>query len=115
MQRALRGRRRCGTSAATTRPIRVRYARTLDAAIEASSEYRRIGLELLGTQASDRMVSEPTTFTKAWFDAFPDAVDAAPLLARANDQDRAEIARLRIAGEIACQAMRHVRRSSSRA
>src|SRR5229473_883929 len=42
-------------------------ARTLDAAIDASSAYTRIGLELsLGTQASDRMVGEPTTFTKAW-------------------------------------------------
>ena len=51
----------------------------------------RVGLELsLGTQASDRMVGEPTTFTKAWFDAFPDAADATPLLARArDDQDRA--------------------------
>src|SRR5258708_18132077 len=58
-------------------------ARTLEASIDASREHRRIGLELsLGTQAADRMVGEPTTFTKAWFDAFPDAADAAPLLAR---------------------------------
>ena len=42
-----------------------------------------MGLELsLGTQASDRMVGEPTTYTKAWFDAFPGAVDATPLLVR---------------------------------
>jgi len=88
------------------------FARTLDAVVEAAREYGRVGLELsLGTQASDRMVGEPTTFTKAWFDAFPDAADAAPLLARARaiktDQ---EIARMRIANEIAAQAMHHVRR-----
>ena len=57
----------------------------------AARGYGRVGLELsLGTQASDRMVGEPTTFTTAWFDAFPDAADATPLLARARvDQDRA--------------------------
>jgi len=87
-------------------------ARTLEAAIDASCEFGVIGLELsLGTQAADRMVGEPTTFTKAWFDAFPDAVDAAPLLARARMiKTSQEIARLRIANEIACQAMHHVRR-----
>ena len=42
-----------------------------------------VGLELsLGTQATDRMVGEPTTFTKAWFDAWPDADDAMPVLVR---------------------------------
>jgi Xaa-Pro aminopeptidase len=60
-------------------------ARTLDAAIAATGEYARVGLELsLGTQASDRMVGEPTTFTRAWFDAWPGAVDATPLLAQAR-------------------------------
>ncbi len=54
-------------------------ARTLDAAVAAARDYERVGLELsLGTQASDRMVGEPTTFTAAWFDAFPDAADATP-------------------------------------
>ena len=50
-------------------------ARTLDAALEATRAHgRRVGLELsLGTQASDRMVGEPTTFTQAWFDAWPGA------------------------------------------
>jgi Xaa-Pro aminopeptidase len=87
-------------------------ARTLEAALEVAGGHGRIGLELsLGTQASDRMVGEPTTFTKAWFDAFPDAADAAPLLARARMlKTEQEIARLRIANEIACQAMHHVRR-----
>src|SRR5258707_5171936 len=87
-------------------------ARTLDAALAASKDYGRVGLELsMGTQASDRMVGEPTTFTKGWFDAWPDAADAAPLLARARMlKTEQEIARLRIANEIAAQAMHNVRR-----
>jgi Xaa-Pro aminopeptidase len=86
------------------------FARTLEAAVSAARG--RVGLELsLGTQACDRMVGEPTTFTRAWFDAFPDAVDAAPLLARARmRKTEQEIARLRIANEIATDAMRYARR-----
>jgi Xaa-Pro aminopeptidase len=85
-------------------------ARTLDLVRHAAKGYERIGLELsLGTQAADRMVGEPTTFTKAWFDAFPAAADATPLLARARavktDQ---EIERMRLANEIAAAAMEHV-------
>jgi Xaa-Pro dipeptidase len=86
-------------------------ARALELAVEAVRGYGRLGLELsLGTQASDRMVGEPTTYTKAWFDAFPDAVDATPLLnvARAIKTEQ-EIARMRIANEIAAAAMEHVR------
>jgi Xaa-Pro dipeptidase len=85
-------------------------ARTLDAALGVVSG--KVGLELsLGTQASDRMVGEPTTFTKGWFDAWPDAVDATPLLVRARMiKTEQEIARLRIANEIAAQGMHHVRR-----
>jgi Xaa-Pro dipeptidase len=84
-------------------------ARTLDAALAVAEG--RVGLELsLGTQASDRMVGEPTTFTKAWFDAWPDAADAAPLLARARMiKTEQEIERIRLANEIAAQAMEHVR------
>ncbi|MDE3189373.1 MAG: aminopeptidase P family protein [Acidobacteriota bacterium] len=86
-------------------------ARTLDAVVEAVKGYGRVGIELsLGTQASDRMVGEPTTFTRAWFDAFSAAADATPLLARARalktDQ---ELARMRVANEIAAAAMEHVR------
>jgi Xaa-Pro aminopeptidase len=56
------------------------------------------------------MVGEPTTFTKAWFDAFPAAVDATPLLSQARMiKTEQEVARLRIANEIAAQAMGHVR------
>jgi Xaa-Pro dipeptidase len=85
-------------------------ARTLEAALGAARG--RVGLELsLGTQASDRMVGEPTTFTKAWFDAFPGAADAAPLLARARMiKTEQEVARLRIANEVAAQAMHSTRR-----
>ena len=86
-------------------------SRTLDAAVEAARPYERVGLELsLGTQASDRMVGEPTTFTKAWFDAFPHAADATPLLVRARAiKTPQEVERLRLANEIAAAAMDHAR------
>jgi Xaa-Pro aminopeptidase len=86
-------------------------ARTLDLALEAARPYDRVGLELsLGTQASDRMVGEPTTYTGSWFAAWPDAVDAAPLLARARALKTAqEVERMRLANEIAAAAMEHVR------
>jgi Xaa-Pro aminopeptidase len=87
-------------------------ARTLDLACEVARDYDRVGLELsLGTQASDRMVGEPTTFTRAWFDAFPEAADATPLLvdARARKTDQ-EIERMRLANAIAAAAMEHVER-----
>jgi len=87
-------------------------ARTLDLARAAAAEYEHVGIELsLGTQASDRMVGEPTTFTRDWFDAFPNAVDATPLLvaARASKTDQ-EIERMRIANAIAAAAMEHVAR-----
>jgi Xaa-Pro aminopeptidase len=86
-------------------------ARTLDAAVAAARSYERVGLELsLGTQASDRMVGEPTTFTAAWFDAFPEAADATPLLVQARSRKtEQEVERLRLANEIAAAAMEHVR------
>jgi len=72
--------------------------------------YGRVGLELsLGTQAADRMVGEPTTYTKAFFDAFDGAADATPLLnacrARKTDQ---ELERMRLANAIADAALAHV-------
>jgi Xaa-Pro dipeptidase len=84
--------------------------RALDLAAEAASGYERVGLELsLGTQASDRMVGEPTTFPKAWFDAWPDAADATPLLNEARMIKTAqEVERMRLANEIAAAAMEHV-------
>jgi Xaa-Pro aminopeptidase len=77
---------------------------------QLSSEYDRIGIELsLGTQAADRMVGEPTTFPKAWFDAFPDAADTTPLLSTARAiKTEQEIERMRLANEIAAEAMEHV-------
>jgi Xaa-Pro aminopeptidase len=89
------------------RPV---IARTLDAALAALPD-GQVGLELsLGTQAADRMVGEPTTFTKAWFDAFPGAADATTVLAAARARKtEQEIERVRIANEIAAAAMEHVR------
>src|SRR2546430_16344278 len=85
-------------------------ARTLELAQEAAREYGRVGLELsLGTQASDRMVGEPTTFTRAWFDGFGDAADATPLLARVRAvKTEQELERLRPADDIAAAAAGHV-------
>lgn len=86
-------------------------ARVLELAVAAAKPYARVGLELsLGTQAADRMVGEPTTYTRAWFDAFPGAADATPLLAGARARKTAqEIERMRLANEIAAAAMEHVR------
>ncbi len=93
------------------RDARPPQARALDLAREAARGYERIGLELsLGTQASDRMVGEPTTFTRGWFDTWPDAVDATPLLAEARAiKTEQELERMRIANEIASAAMEHAR------
>jgi len=84
-------------------------ARVLDVAREAASEFGRVGLELsLGTQAADRMVGEPTTFTRDWFEAFGDAADATPLLAAARSiKTDQEIERMRLANDIAAAAMEH--------
>ena len=87
-------------------------ARALDLAREAVGAYGKIGLELsLGTQASDRMVGEPTTFTREWFEAFgEDAADATPLLAEARAlKTEQEIERMRLANEIAAAAMEHAK------
>ena len=86
-------------------------ARALDAAIAASREHGRVGLELsLGTQASDRMAGEPTTYTQAWFEAWPGAADATPLLARARSvKTEQELERMRLANEIAAAAMEYTR------
>jgi Xaa-Pro aminopeptidase len=84
--------------------------RAIDLATAAAGEFESIGLELsLGTQASDRMVGEPTTYPKAWFDAFPTAEDATPLLAEARAiKTEQELDRMRLANEIAAAAMEHV-------
>jgi len=84
-------------------------ARVLELAREAASPYERVGLELsLGTQATDRMVGEPTTFTGEWFTAFGNVADATPLLASARSlKSDQEIERMRLANEIAAAAMEH--------
>jgi Xaa-Pro aminopeptidase len=86
-------------------------ARTLELAAALAQGLGTVGLELsLGTQASDRMVGEPTTYTQAWFDAFDGAVDATPLLVEARAIKTAqELERMRLANAIAAAAMDHVR------
>jgi Xaa-Pro dipeptidase len=87
-------------------------ARTIEVAGEAASGYGRIGLELtLGTQAADRMVGEPTTYTHDWFHAFgTEIADATPLLARARAlKTEQEVERMRLANDIAAAAMEHAR------
>ncbi len=81
----------------------------LELAQEAARDYGRVGLELsLGTQAADRMVGEPTTFTRDWFTGFGDIEDATPLLAGARAvKTEQEIERMRLANEIAAAAMEH--------
>lgn len=88
-------------------------ARALELAQKVVREagHERVGLELsLGTQASDRMVGEPTTYTHAFFHAFGAAADATPLLAAARAvKTEQEIERMRLANELAALAMEHVR------
>ena len=86
-------------------------ARTLETALAATTDYRNVGLELsMGTQATDRMVGEPTTFTKAWFDAWPDAHDAMSVIVPARSiKTPQEIERMRLANEICAAATEHVR------
>ena len=86
-------------------------ARVLELARDVAARYERIGLELsLGTQASDRMVGEPTTYTHAWFSAFGEVEDATPLLVEARAlKTEQEIERLRLANDIAAAAMEHCR------
>jgi Xaa-Pro aminopeptidase len=86
-------------------------ARTLDAALEAAKDYKRVGLELsMGTQASDRMIGEPTTFTRGWFDAWPAGADAMPVLNAVRAIKSAqELERMQLANDICAAAMQHVR------
>jgi Xaa-Pro aminopeptidase len=88
-------------------------ARALELALKVCRErgLDRIGLELSqGTQTADRMIGEPTTYTAAYFDAFPNRVDASPLLAQARAiKTEQEIERMRLANEIAAVALEHVR------
>jgi Xaa-Pro aminopeptidase len=75
----------------------------------------RVGMELnMGTQASDRMVGEPTTFMQSYFDSFRkvcgEVVDATPLLVAARAiKTPQEIERMRLANELAAMAMDYTR------
>jgi Xaa-Pro dipeptidase len=97
-----------GYDAADPRPPSLR---TQQLASTLARGYGKVAIELSGgTQASDRMVGEPTTFGKGWFDAFPDAVDATPILVQARARKTVqEIERMTLANEIAAAAMEHVR------
>lgn len=92
--------------------------RALDIALEVLKERgltEKVGIELnMGTQASDRMVGEPTTPTQMYFDAFGEVagtvVDATPLLNQARAIKTAqEIERMKLANELAALAMKHTR------
>ena len=86
------------------------WARSLELAVEACRGLR-VGLEMSqGTQVADLMVGEPTVFTRDFFEAFPGAVDASPLLAEARAiKTEQEIERMRAANDLAARAMEHVR------
>jgi Xaa-Pro aminopeptidase len=87
-------------------------ARALDLAKATVADHGTIGLELsLGTQASDRMVGEPTTYTREWFQAFGDEVeDTTPLLAETRAIKTAqEVERMRLANDIAAAGMEHAK------
>ncbi len=74
----------------------------------------RIGLELSqGTQSADLMVAEPTVFSQPWFEGFAGAcrevVDCSGLLAQARAiKSTQEIERMRLAAELAADAMYEV-------
>ncbi len=97
-----------GYDAADPRPPGLR---ALELAAAVSAGYGRVAIELSGgTQAADRMVGEPTTFGRPWFDAFPDAADATQLLVAARSRKTAqEVERMQLANDIAAAAMEHVR------
>jgi Xaa-Pro aminopeptidase len=100
-----------GYDAADPRPPLVRAVEATQAVVRERG-YGRVGLELsLGTQASDIMVGEPTTYTHEFFHAFGTNVDdATPLLAEARAIKTAqELERIRLANELAAEAMEHVR------
>lgn len=94
------------------------FVRSLDLALQVMHERGltgRVGAELShGAQGADRMVGEPTVYTKGYFDALEDAaaelVDASPLMARLRmrktDQ---EIERIRRTNRLAADAVAHVR------
>ena len=86
-------------------------ARALDRAARRGASVRADRTRaLLGTQAADKMVGEPTTYTAGWFGAFDGAVDATPLLSSARAvKTEQELERIQLANDIAAAAMEHCR------
>jgi Xaa-Pro aminopeptidase len=103
-----------GYDAGDPRPPAVRAQEVAAEAVRSLGPARRVGLELSqGTQASDRMVGEPTVFTRGFFEAFDDVagevVDATPLLAEARSvKTPQELERMRLANELAALGVEHV-------
>ena len=92
--------------------------RAFDLALQVLKERSltdKVAVELnMGTQASDRMVGEPTTFTQTYFDLFRkvagEVVDSTPLLTEARAiKTSQEIERMRLANELAALAMDYTR------
>ena len=92
--------------------------RAFDQALEVLKERSltdKVAVELnMGTQASDRMVGEPTTFTQTYFESFRkvtgEVVDSTPLLTEARAiKTPQEIERMRLANELAALAMDYTR------
>jgi len=92
--------------------------RAFDLALQVLKERSltdKVAIELnMGTQASDRMVGEPTTFTQTYFDSFRKAarevVDSTPLLTETRAiKTPQEIERMRLANELAALAMDYTR------
>jgi Xaa-Pro dipeptidase len=110
--RSWAGEIRCfaGYDAADPRPPLVRAVEAAQRVVRERG-YERIGLELsLGTQAADIMVGEPTTYTRDFFAAFGPVDDTTPLLVEARSiKTEQELERMRLANELAAEAMEHVR------
>lgn len=94
--------------------------RALDIALQVLKERGltdKVAIELTNSsQASDRMVGEPTVYSQPYFDAFRkisgQVVDAMPLLIEARAiKTPQEIERMRLANELAALAMEHVRQN----
>lgn len=92
---------------ADARPPAVRAVDTCLAVLVERDLTGRVGLELSqGVQGADRMVGEPTVFSKPYYEAFEavcrSVVDASGLLARARTRKSdQEVERMRLAQEIA--------------
>ena len=100
-----------GYDPADPRPPQVRAVDVVRAVLDERG-IEKVGLELsLGTQSIDRMVGEPTVPWLGWFEAFgAHAVDATALLGEARAIKTAqEVARMRLAGELARLGCEHVR------